>query len=108
MVSVGPGGAVWRDGTGSARRFLPLDRDEARLMVRTAIDRQTIAALGDTDEEAVLDLLEVLARAATAGDRIARITLNPTLVADGRAVAADVEVVLRRRDVDPLVGLRHI
>ncbi len=109
MVAIGPGGgARSADGSVAARRFLPLDGDEARGLVRSATGRLPTGSFGPETERAMVDLVEVLARAAGAGDRVVRITLNPTLLAGAQAVASDVEIVLRRRDLDPLVGLRHI
>ncbi|MEM9565582.1 MAG: GNAT family N-acetyltransferase [Actinomycetota bacterium] len=108
MVSIGPGGSAFRDNEAAARRFLPLSRDEATALTRAAADRLPATVMTAEVETVLVDLIEVLARVVEIGDRVARITLNPTLLDGSRALATDAEVVLRRRDLDPLVGLRHI
>ncbi len=108
MVSIGPGGSAFRDNEAAARRFLPLSRDEATALTRAAADRLPATAMTPEAETALVDLVELLARVGETGDRVARITLNPTLLDGNRALATDAEVVLRRNDLDPLVGLRHI
>ena len=108
MVSIGPGGAAYGRGGPSSRRFLPLDVDEARSLVRSVADHDPAAAVGAAAEPAVVELVERLVGAAGVGDRVARITLNPTLVAGSAVLPADAEVVLRQPDVNPLLGLRHI
>ncbi|MEL6981484.1 MAG: acetate--CoA ligase family protein, partial [Actinomycetota bacterium] len=108
LISIGPGGSANRGLRPVARRFLPLDRAEAASLIRAMADWDRTETIDTASEQAVIDLVEALARIADAGERVARITLNPTLLAGSQVVATDLEVVLRRRDVDPLVDLRRL
>lgn len=97
-VTVGTGGIfaeVLRD---VATRPLPLDREDAREMVTglrgyTLLDGARGRPKGDV--EALLDVIEGVARLATAaGSRLAELDLNPVVVASKGAVAVDSLVVL--------------
>ena len=56
----------------------------------------------------MVDLVDRLVAATESGERVARVTLDPVLLSEEGAVPTDVEVVLVRRDVDPLVEVRHL
>jgi acyl-CoA synthetase (NDP forming)/RimJ/RimL family protein N-acetyltransferase len=110
MISIGLGGSIHQASAPAARRFLPLDQGEA-VALAAALDGDGGASsitLERGAHEAVVGLVERLATAAEVGDRVARVTLNPILLTGDRAVATDAEVVLRRREVDPLTGVRHL
>jgi acyl-CoA synthetase (NDP forming)/RimJ/RimL family protein N-acetyltransferase len=106
MVSIGLGGSPYRRTAPVARRFLPADRSDAMALVEAMEDDD--AEVGGPAAEAVVELIERLVAAAEASEQVARITLNPVLLAGRQAVPTDAEVVLRRRDLDPLVGVRHL
>jgi len=108
MVSIGPGGSANRGLRPVARRFLPLDRSEARSLLAAMADWDRTGTIEPASEEAVIDLIEAMARVSDTGEQVARITLNPVLLAGAEVVASDLEILLRRRDLDPLIEVRHL
>lgn len=108
LISIGPGGSANRGTRPVARRFLPVDRAEAVSLIRAMADWDRNETIDAACEDALVDLVEALARVADAGEQIARITLNPTLLSGPLVVASDLEVALRRPDPGPLVDVRHL
>lgn len=108
MISIGAGGQAQVGTTPVARRFLPLDRSEARSLVRAMADRDELAGIDPAVEGAVADLVQALVAAAQATEHLARVTLNPILLSADQAVPTDAEVTLRRSDRHPLSGVRHL
>ncbi len=108
MISIGPGGSANRGLRPVARRFLPLDRSEARSLLAAMADWDRSGTIETVSEEAVIDLIEAMARVSETGEQVARITLNPVLLAGPDVVASDLEILLRRRDLDPLIEVRHL
>ena len=108
MLAIGLGGSAFADVAPVARRFLPVDGATARELVRAMVDEQAAADLEPAGEDALVELAFALARAASAGERLARISLNPILLSGADTVPTDVEIALRRRPADLLADVRHI
>ena len=108
MIAIGLGGSAYADVAPVARRFLPVDRAAAGELVRTMIDEHALADLDPATDEALANLVLDLARAASGGDRLARISLNPILLSGQDTVPTDVQIVLRKRPTDLLAQVRHI
>jgi acyl-CoA synthetase (NDP forming)/RimJ/RimL family protein N-acetyltransferase len=108
MISVGPGGAGFESSPPVARRFLPFDQSVGKELVDALLAERVVALITDEGRAALEDLIAGLATAAAGTDLLARVSLNPVMLAGSKTIPVDAEVVLKRRRVDVLSGVRHI
>ncbi|MEM7275600.1 MAG: GNAT family N-acetyltransferase [Actinomycetota bacterium] len=108
MVSIGAGGSGMERLAPMARRFLPFDRRTADELASVTADEGLVPDDDRAGLAALGALVTGLAGAAAMADRVASVTLNPILVAGEQTAPTDIEIVLRRRPVDVLAGLRHL
>jgi acyl-CoA synthetase (NDP forming) len=108
MLAIGPGGLALTNMLPIARRFLPIDDAMARELVAEVKRQPIFADLAPESEQALVELIGVLAASADTSPVLARITLNPILLSGDTAVATDVEIALRRTSPDWLADVRHI
>lgn len=108
MISVGQGGAGFDGAPPIARRFLPFDAAVAEELVDALVAQRAMASLTAEGRVALIDLIMRLGQIAEGTDLLARVSLNPVMLAGADTVPADAEVLLKRRRVDVLAGVRHI
>ncbi|MGB5760079.1 MAG: acetate--CoA ligase family protein, partial [Acidimicrobiales bacterium] len=108
MVSIGPGGSVFDGAAPLARRFLPLGREVAAELVDSLVTGRALPAIEAASRDALIDLVVKLGDAAASTADLARISLNPVLLAGVDTVPTDADVLLKRRQADVLAGVRHI
>ncbi len=108
LVAIGLGGSTHVGSPPSARRFLPVESDDARALVAQMVADQSLQGMDEATIDALSAAAKVLADGAAASDQIAHISLNPVLLAGSATVATDVEIVLRRRSRGRLSGVRQI
>ncbi|MGH1488774.1 MAG: GNAT family N-acetyltransferase [Acidimicrobiales bacterium] len=108
MISVGLGGTGFEGSPPVARRFLPIDRPVAEELVDALVSERALASIDGASRQALTDLILSLGDAAVGTDHLARVSLNPVMLAGADTVPTDAEVLLKRRRVDVLAGVRHI
>ncbi len=108
MISVGLGGTGFESAPAIARRFLPFDRSTAKELVDALVLERAVSEVDDDTRQALIDIIMQLGDAAAGTALLARVSLNPVMLAGADTVAVDAEVVLKRRTVDVLAGVRHI
>ncbi|MGI9596669.1 MAG: GNAT family N-acetyltransferase [Acidimicrobiales bacterium] len=108
MISIGPGGSGFGGAPPLARRFLPVDRSVARELVDAMDDDRASVAIDVASKEALVELIISLGDAAARTADLARISLNPIMLAGDETIPTDAEVLLKRRKTDLLAGVRHI
>ncbi len=108
MISIGLGGSGFQRAAPVARRFLPIDRSVAVELVDALVADGSMPAVDAASSDALADLIVGLGDAAARTADLARVSLNPVLLAGADTVPTDAEVVLKRRTTDVLDGVRHI
>lgn len=104
-VFVALGGAAAKNQETLARRYLPLD-DRS---VGELVDALVLAVLLDDESQAVIGaVLGHLGRVASAFPELAKVRLDPFLVAGQQSSTGDLEIVLRHWRRDPLSEVRRL
>ncbi len=105
FIRVGVGGAVGAGLEPVARRFLPLTvGDDAELVAALA----PTVALTETGAGVVRAMIGRLAVLAAGVPELARVELDPVLVAGSATSVGDIAIEVREVVADPLVGLRRL
>ena len=102
FVTIGVGGQAGRGLPETVRRYLPLAPDGAEEAVAS------VPGLDPAASSILVELVDRLAVQAMAVPELARVTLDPLLVAGGSTTAADVEIVIRPWSTDPLSEVRRL
>lgn len=105
FVTVGVGGAGATKIPPTARRFLPLHPAATDELVAQLADR---LVLDDPAGRAIADLIARLATLAQGTPELARVSLNPFLIAGAASAVGDLEVVIRPWRRDPLSEVRRL
>lgn len=108
MISIGLGGSAQAGAEPLARRFLPLEESDAADLVEAMLEKVALANVDGDSRQGLIELILRLGAAAEGAEDVARISLNPVMLAGAEAVPTDAEVVLKRRKADVLAGVRHI
>ena len=105
FIRVGIGGAVGASLDPVARRFLPLAAGDEEELVSALARSVTLTGPGEGAIEAMIHRLGVLAAAAP---ELARIELDPVLVAGSATSVGDIGVDVRAAVFDPLAEIRRL
>lgn len=108
LVSIGRGGSGLSGAPPVARRFLPIDPEVAGELVDAMVAERALTAIDRDSRLALVELISKLADAAASTGDLARISLNPVMLAGVKTIPTDAEVVLKSRDADVLAGVRHL
>ena len=108
LISIGPGGSGRDVVAPAARRFLPFGEPAANDLVDAAVADGLLVAVDAAERAALIDIIMALGAAGAASDRVARILVNPVIVAGTKTAPSDVEIELKQRRTDLLAGLRHL
>lgn len=108
LISIGQGGSGRDVVAPVARRFLPFGHPVAEDLVDAAVDGGLLVDLEDEARAALVRIILSLGSAAAATDRLARVLINPVIVAGPATAPSDIEVDLKRPGADLLAGLRHL
>jgi len=105
FVVAGIGGRVGTRIPAAVRRYLPVTPRAVEAMIDAMAT--TVAIDGDT-RAALARIIDRLALLGEAVPELARVCLDPLLLAGSATVAVDVEVVIRRWSTDPLSEVRRL
>jgi acyl-CoA synthetase (NDP forming) len=108
MVAVGRGGSVHADTPPVARRFLPFGDPTAGELIAALAETGSVAGVDEAASRVLVDLVLRLTRVADADERVARVTMNPVLLAGADTVTTDADIHLRRQRAHPLSEVRHL
>ena len=105
FISVGVGGALGAAVAPLARRFLPLlAGDEAELVDAVA----EVVPLDQAGRNVLAEIVRRLGVVGTAVPELARVELDPVLIAGADTAIGDIRINLRPWTIDPLAGVRRL
>ena len=105
FVRVGLGGAVGSTIEHATRRFLPLLAGDDQELVDSL---SRVVPLDAASRQVVTSIIGRLAVVGAAVPELARVDLDPVLIAGSATTVGDVTVELRTATIDPLAGLRRL
>lgn len=105
FITVGPGGAAAAQLPPSARRFVPVNPGATEHLLQRL---DGVPALDVESRRVVAAIVARLSDLAIVAPELARVTINPLLVAGQATAVGDLEVVIRPWHRDPLSEVRRL